>query len=91
MNAIKIAYLFDPTIEMTGYAIKRAHYFQQYFAQASLFLLKHHLPFMLLSPRIRRSLSFTASYPITNPHWSFEMRNVPLVKRFNFSNCLVAA
>ncbi|WP_165775472.1 PAS domain-containing protein [Chryseomicrobium excrementi] len=29
MNAIKIAYLFDPTTEMTGYARKRAEYFQQ--------------------------------------------------------------
>lgn len=68
MNAIKITYLFDLTTEMTGYAIKRAHYFQQYFAQAIHFLLKHHLPFMLLSLRTRRILSFTASYPITNPH-----------------------
>lgn len=91
MNAIKIAYLFDLAIEMTGYAIKRAEFSSATLLKPSIFLLKHHLPSMLLSPRIRRSLTFTASYPITNPHWSFEMRNVPLVKRFNFSNCLVAA
>lgn len=45
MNAIKIAYLFDPAIEMTGYAIKRAEFFQRHFTQAIHFFVKAPLAF----------------------------------------------
>ena len=63
MNAIKIAYLFDPTTEMTSYARKRAEYFQQQFDQAIHFFTKAPVTFHAASttyttqPELHRLLS----------------------------------